>query len=223
MSHAASGVDPSHNLDRHIVFCMQVLCMKTLEMQTWCRVNRVKRPPRSFSLNLIGWSMSRSVYPVLHSAVKAADTKTLIFWVANAAYHDARDDHSRLRAACAYGLADFHHTLEQHGDVLPHHAATRATRSAYIFIKAYQQLAADALRSQKCLWKIRPKMHYFVHMVDRLEASRRNPRSFQCYGDEDLMGAFTKIASATHRRTVMLRSLQRYTILVGQRWKSKHT
>ena len=198
-----------------------MLSLKTLEMQTWCRLNRVKCPRWRLCLKLIGWGGSRSVYPFLFSGVKAADAKTLIYWSANAAYHAACDNHSHLRAACAYGLADFHYTLDQHGDVLSHAAAKRAVQSAYVFINAYQQLAADALSARKCLWKLRPKAHYFVHMVDKIQASRRNPRSFQCYGDEDLMGCFTKISSATHGRTVMLRSLQRYLMLVGQRWRSE--
>jgi hypothetical protein len=46
-----------------------------------------------------------------------------------------------------------------------------------------------------------------------------NPRAKTCYQDEDMVGRVKEIYSSTHGATAVLRTIQRYCIIVGLRWQ----
>ena len=139
--------------------------------------------------------------------MKAAHTKTLTIWCADASYHHCEGEHGRLRRACTWGLANYLYVLDTGGEVLSNHQVDEAVYSAQVFLRTYQQLAVNAVKKEMALWKTRPKGHYFAHMVDAMQASHMNPKSVHAFGDEDFIGRVTRIASATHGRTVHLRTL----------------
>eukprot|EP00969_Alexandrium_andersonii_P372134 15481067-Alexandrium_andersonii.AAC.1 len=111
------------------------LAEKHLELQAYCKLNGLHCPRRSLSLKIISWGSGRATFPVLSSAVKAADVKTLIFWAAHATYHDSPDAHGRLRSTCVYGLAQFLHILDSSGDLMSPESAHAACQAAYVYLR----------------------------------------------------------------------------------------
>ena len=99
--------------------------------------------------------------------------------------------------------------------------AERAWRAAQAFLLCYQELSAEAFRTEQLRWKTRPKIHYFAHMVDYMKACRRNPSAHHCFGEEDFIGKVLTVACSTHGRTVMVRALQRYRLYVSLRWEKQ--
>ena len=87
---------------------------------------------------------------------------------------------------------------------------------AYLY--AYQKLACISLDRGEFEWKIRPKHHYFCHLLEQVESSSANPRFTQCFIDEDFVGRMAKLAKACKPQTASLRVLQRWLLMVASRW-----
>ena len=98
-------------------------------------------------------------------------------------------------------------------------AAKRATDSAGIFFATYSKLASQAIAARRCLFKFRPKWHYFAHQVMRLGQDRHNPRFTQCLHDESMLGKFKAVARVCHRARVPQRALQRVMLDLAMRWR----
>eukprot|EP00969_Alexandrium_andersonii_P134043 5929367-Alexandrium_andersonii.AAC.1 len=62
----------------------KVLTAYQRDLRTFCRRSKLPRPRRPLSLNLIGWTKkSYAGFPFLYAAVKAADCKTMLYWIAD--------------------------------------------------------------------------------------------------------------------------------------------
>ena len=81
----------------------------------------------------------------------------------------------------------------------------------------HQMLASEALSCEKCLWKVRPKVHDLCHMISRTELDASSPKYTQCVQDEGMLGKFKKIARRCHRLTISLRFLQRWLVELERR------
>ncbi len=142
----------------------------------------------------------------------------MLFWCADVTFHATTCADTRLRSTCCWALADYLFCLDQAADVMSPDFRDRAEYAARTFAATYQELAAISLGRGIPLWKVRPKGHYFVHLYEAATASGRNPISHHCFGEESFIGSVVRIASACHGATVMLRSLQRYSIYISGRF-----
>jgi hypothetical protein len=79
-------------------------------------------------------------------------------------------------------------------------------------------LYPQAIASGRMRYKLRPKLHYLHHAIIDLQKTRLNPFFSTCFLDEDYMGKIKALSSKCHASTVVHRTLQRYLILLGQRW-----
>ena len=68
------------------------------------------------------------------------------------------------------------------------------------------------------MWRIRPKLHYFCHLLDRMSASSLNPRTVHTFMDETFVGIIARVAKHCSSQSTSLRALQRWTLLVSVRW-----
>ena len=89
---------------------------------------------------------------------------------------------------CLWGLAQFGAVLDNN----PRHMSVDDLRAAMRAVEAYvaclQSLSnASAIRDQR-LWKIRPNVHYFLHLVHRMSLTGRNPRHEATWNNEDFVG-----------------------------------
>ena len=86
-----------------------------------------------------------------------------------------------------------------------------AMRAVEAYVACLQSLSnASAVRDQR-LWTIRPKVHYFLHLVHRMSLTGRNPRHEATWNNEDFVG---RIAAAL----VSIVLFERYLLLLAVTW-----
>ena len=122
------------------------------------------------------------------------------------------------RARTIQSLVSFINGCARAGTLLTSEEAVQIRASGRIFPLLYQSLAEQAEASGACLWKVRPKLHYFAHVVEDVWTSRENPGRLDTFDWESFVGKIKKIASKTHRATVSKRTLQRYLLFLACRW-----
>ena len=86
---------------------------------------------------------------------------------------------------------------------------------------AYSWLARDAYDSARARWKLRPKFHYFAHVLLRLRKNLENPRRFDLCTAEDFMGRLRKVGSQCHRVTASKNILRRHCLVLARRWYNR--
>jgi hypothetical protein len=86
------------------------------------------------------------------------------------------------------------------------------------FLQEYSRLASLALARGEAAYKLRPKFHYFAHLVFELPYKRENPRRYDLFGAEDFIGKMKSLAKTCDRRTVMRRIADRYAFVVSHDW-----
>ena len=89
-----------------------------------------------------------------------------------------------------------------------------------LFCVCYSALAREALTTRKPLWKIRPKHHYWVHLLDYMYKSSLNPMSTSNFLDEDMMKAMRGVAKACHPKTVKHAWAKRYLLKKVIAWNN---
>jgi len=133
----------------------------------------------------------------------------------------ARCRYSKMRATCVWAMADYLHTLGNNGLVMSWEARQRAHVSGQRFLMRYQWLAATCFDQRKCLYKLRPKHHYYAHVCDRHLHSAVNPRFYHNFQDEDFMGKIARLCGKVNSASVMLRAMQRYLLFLALRMEAQ--
>ena len=72
--------------------------------------------------------------------------------------------------------------------------------------------AAQAKRAGSKNWRLKPKHHQILELLHETNATALSPSLYWTFGDEDFVGKVSVIASRCHRRTVSVRTLQRWLI-----------
>jgi len=123
-----------------------------------------------------------------------------------------------MTSTCAWALAPFHWVMDTNTQFLSESAAQDAQSAGNIFLSTWSKLARDALDEGVPNFRIRPKHHYFQHLVLGL-GSCENLRYLFCFADEDFMGRVTRLARKSHRAVCIERTLQKYVLLLFRRWR----
>ena len=71
-----------------------------------------------------------------------------------------------------------------------------------------------------CLYKVKPKLHYFCHVVDNHLVTAINPRWLHNFQDEDFNGRIARLCGKVHVASVMVRAFQRYLLFLGMRFEA---
>ena len=114
--------------------------------------------------------------------------------------------------------------LDRQPLLLPQPVAEDMRTRALAFLDLYEYLAALAYHSGVCMYKLRPKWHYFAHCVDELVRFPENPRRQELNAAEDHIGRVKVVARNCHKRTVSLRVAQRRALFLSGRcfaWRVK--
>jgi hypothetical protein len=85
-------------------------------------------------------------------------------------------------------------------------------------LQEYSRLATISVSAGEASYKLRPKFHYFAHVVLELPFKRENPRRYDLFGAEDFIGKMKCLAKTCDRRTVMRRIADRYIFVVSHDW-----
>ena len=84
------------------------------------------------------------------------------------------------------------------------------------FLQVYSGLACEARDLRRFLFRMRPKMHHFQHVVEEDRPSRRNPAWDNTFMDEDHVRYCTRMLRKISHRTAELNLLRRNAIQVKQ-------
>lgn len=193
----------------------------------WASANSFNCKVPVFDLNSLQLRSLNQDYPILHSGIKGFATKVILHWLAAATWESTRaagcNDHARLRAACAYSMAEFLHTLDK-GDVwLSPEEAANAYCFGRHFLLTYSTLAWQAFSQGVLRWKLRPKFHSMDHALHSILSTCENIKAHANWLEEDLMGRVGRIAGRTHRSTMPRRVLQRYRLKLALMWHKRRT
>ena len=80
-----------------------------------------------------------------------------------------------------------------------------------MFIRTYLQLAEQAVQAGTLYWKVRPKFHYFCHVITDLSWRSRNPAKDATYMDEDVMKKTFHMKRRMCAKTSPINVIRRYT------------
>ena len=94
----------------------------------------------------------------------------------------------------------------------------RALKSGDASLQAYAALCKQNLEVKRVNYKLRPKWHAYCHMVFAFRDSDENPRGHKTLAEESMLGYLTKLASACHGRTVVIRFFQRFSLFLALHW-----
>lgn len=184
--------------------------------KAWCRKEKLQTTAPPFTCKTVHCT-ALNEFPHLNG--KGADVRLVCLWLhdflgsAGSAGSVARTQLQSAMGqdfvACVHNLASFVHGVSASPALLEEHQAAELRRTGEQFIALYLGLAAWSTHESLCLFKIRPKLHLLHHLVTRI--STLNPKIVSCMGDESFMGVTGRIARSTHRSTLPLRTLQRYS------------
>ena len=198
-----------------------------LDLKQHCRRHQLQFSSPKFTMGRLGRTNSRA-YPVLDGQVKAAHVKVLLGFLspwcvalAAQAAGSERAVHAESRACMIWALARMLRIWDEGGVFLAPEAQAESVVRDYQFLQAYALLASTALDEGKALFKLRPKHHYFCHLLDFVRQTALNPRHTSCFPDEDLMGRIAKLGKACARKSVFRRTMQRYLLLRCSRWRKE--
>ena len=193
------------------------------EFRVWCKQRRTSCNIGRFSLKLIGLATAvEKVYPILASRIKGAKVKILMKWLANMSTRARALDvtpAAKNRQLMMLGIVGFVHECDRAALFLTPDQKERAGKCARTFLLAYQ---LESERSyDRPLFKMKPKVHYFGHMVDFMMETGENPASLDTWDYENFCGRIKRVCRNTHRTTASLRTAQRYLLLMAIRWRRR--
>ena len=134
-----------------------VLLEETNKYREWCKAHNLQHSRWTFSERLFGRGDAKSDFAILSSKVKAAQVKVLLAYVADRTYDLCTGTPgSRLRARCLWALMNCIHILDTNPRILTPEVAEEAYQSGRMYLRCYQELALDAMRAKRALYKAFP-------------------------------------------------------------------
>ena len=109
--------------------------------------------------------------------------------------------------------------MHSHGLFLPRCCAKTQLDSGLAFLRGYAWLANYCIDRKVSGFRLRPKLHYFHHLLreqeQQLEAGsmfQLSAATFLCEQNEDFIGRLARVSRRVAAKTVGLRSTQRYLV-----------
>lgn len=171
----------------------------------WQIAEGKKASLRSFSKTLFMYTSRRS-YPWINA--KGSDVTLCMKWlriVVFACLQDCNDGEKTLvlntiLSCCKLGV-EFFDVMNSHGLWMNTGCGAYLYEVGHAFLVGYSWLAGFAYRKQICVFSIKPKAHFFRHillsLLTQLENNSRvvlNPLTFNCEQNEDLIGKIASLA-----------------------------
>jgi hypothetical protein len=113
-----------------------------------------------------------------------------------------------MLCACVHNLASYIHGVSTYPVLLEPDQVQKLVQSGTNFVVFYKALAAQQFAEGSTHFKVRPKLHFLLHV--QLKQGRLNPKAVSCWNDETFIGNVTGVAAKTSRLTMSLRTLLRY-------------
>jgi hypothetical protein len=180
----------------------------------WCDDVHVSTTAEPWTPNDVHYTQDKD-FPYLGG--KGADVRLISQWLHHFMQETPRPlatewwDDLKL---CLHNLASFVHGTSSAGILLTAGESTKLRRVGEAFVVVYLRCAAWAVRNRYTQFKIRPKLHYFHHLVMSLKVF--NPKVVSCFGDESYMGVIGKLAGKVHRASMPRRTIDRYLLRLSR-------
>ena len=102
--------------------------------------------------------------------------------------------------------------MEGDPDFLEPAEILRLDKATRLMILGHKRLANACEAASVWRYKTRPKIHIFYHLLVDVKETRRNPRAWWSFKEEEFMGRVAKIASEVHAVTLSNRTLERWCV-----------
>ena len=111
--------------------------------------------------------------------------------------------------------------MHSHGIWLPHGCAKLQLDAGLSFARGYAWLASFFTALRLPGFRLRPKLHYMMHLlmdlkvpVDAGESYALNSALWLCESNEDFIGRISRVSRRVHPKTAAVRTAQRYLVKV---------
>jgi hypothetical protein len=163
------------------------------------------------------WRKDASEPPcITQTAMRGAALRSFIYYLAEVSLDDRniRQPAGAMRAALFQSWVDADIIMRGGSRWLNFDERQQLSRKMCDALTAY--VALSVVFEDRKLYHPIPKLHMAEHMATDYPC---NPRATTCYQDEDMVGRVKSIYSSTHGATAVLRTIQRYCVIVGLRWQ----
>lgn len=127
---------------------------------------------------------------------------------------------ARMRAISCWSLDLALSLWSKNGKVLTaRDIVDETTWLCHLHSASYQWLACQCLAERKLLFKVRPKTHYFCHMVDHFSATQLCLMHLSTFSDEDFMHKIRCICQSCHGGNYMRSWSRRYALKRALQWR----
>ncbi len=190
--------------------------------KSWCKRHGLGSPSGMFTP--ANTDLDQCVHsPVLGTKFKAHTVKQLLYWLGDFTSNCkvAGNHRSELLACAAGSLAQCMQTFDEASYILSHKEAKCAYDMGNMFLISYSKLASLICNTfQIYRFQIRPKHHYWAHILLDVQRTRLNPRYFaSCFKDEAFLALIKQICQKCHGATACLRLMQRHLWRLAKRWQ----
>ncbi len=184
----------------------------TREYRAWCRTNRIASVAKRLNPSWVALPFPQ----ISQTHAKAAALRSMVYWMREICIRAVVDGHSALRAGMFEAFVQADLVMRAHGRHMPADAREAVAVHFEAALHAYHALATECLQRGVPLYRLIPKLHALTHLA--YDGDGTNPRSVQCYADEDLVGRMKRLYGSCHGATAPRASLQRYALLACVRW-----
>jgi hypothetical protein len=186
----------------------------------WCRARGSATPKGK--LTPAGLSFGKVEYPCLTTNFKAITNRQLLAFMSEFAVERTSEIPGMdLITTALWSLDKCLELWSGAGLVLAPGTAEACHSLGSQCVQAYLKLSVTAHQAGQLRWNPRPKVHYFLHLLDWMRATRLNPtKTASAFSDEAYLGKFKKVGQKTRGSSNLVhRTLQRLLIGVKLRWK----
>ena len=179
------------------------------EIKEWYSEHKCKYPVQG----KLSWDRLRTSGDWPKLKAKGATTRVLSrFSLQLALRHDSGNQHDRRRTAVNQLLVRYYDLLDEEGRYLSTSAKRECSKMATIFMAVYTKLAREAVDLRIRMWKLTPKFHLWVHLLEIQIQTIGNARAFWTYRDEDLQRLMKNIAIGVHPNNLALVVLYKWLL-----------
>ena len=208
----------------------EILHMFSRHASVWAKDRGMQLYVGTLSMARLGRPRHRHwPMPALDTRIKAAKTRTLFGFMtfimlrlanSSAITTQEKREHARVRAVCCWCLDVALSTWSINTNVVMDAAVVaEVTWLCRLHSACFQWLARQCISQRRLLYKIRPKTHYFVHMLDHYKSTKICLMFLATFGDEDYMGKIRRICQACHGATYMKTWVRRYALKRALQWR----
>ena len=197
----------------------------TVRGKTWALERGLDMNVGKITLSRLGRSERKEIYkfPQLDTRIKAARCKVVLHYLAFVMLElcdEAAPLWVKVRALSCWAFST---TLQlwssscRSSVLLPQ--PDESVWCGRCAAACYEWLARRAVLDGRCLFRVKPKLHYMLHLLDWTQTTGLNPERMSNFLDEDYMQKVQSVISSCHGATWFTTWAKRYLVKVGMRWK----